>query len=169
MSPGCVPKENPRLLALRNFVAVGTENINPELRILTDAIEKIRFAGSYTWISSLSVQGLLPPTDFYFTYEGSLTQPPCHETVTWLVLNKPIYATPAQLKTLRKLHQGTARSPKAKMVNNFRPTQLLYHRPLRTNIDFTGPRSKSGARKIAGHNSGQRGECPGMTRQMYYT
>ncbi|KAF2368387.1 Alpha carbonic anhydrase [Trinorchestia longiramus] len=153
------------VVVLSILVQIGTDNINPELRILTDAIDKIRFAGSYARISQLSVQGLLPPTDHYFTYEGSLTQPPCHETVTWLVLNKPIYATKTQLRTLRKLHQGTMRSPKAKMVNNFRPVQLLYHRPLRTNIDFTRPRPKSATRK----DDDYRGECPSMGRQMYYT
>ena len=27
------------------------------------------------------------------TYEGSLTQPGCHETVSWIVFNKPLYIT----------------------------------------------------------------------------
>ncbi|XP_069999482.1 carbonic anhydrase-related protein 10 [Penaeus vannamei] len=127
---------------------------NPELRILTDAMEKIRYAGSWAPVERLSVRGLLPSTENYMTYEGSLTQPPCHETVTWVVLNKPIYITKQQLHVLRKLHQGTKASPKAKMVNNFRPIQQMYHRPLRTNIDFT---------------NGRQLNCPSMARQMYYT
>jgi len=36
---------------------------------------------------------LLPATSDYVTYDGSLTQPGCQETVTWLLLNKPIYIT----------------------------------------------------------------------------
>ncbi|MPC84736.1 hypothetical protein E2C01_079485 [Portunus trituberculatus] len=40
------------------------------------------------------------------------------------------------------------------MVNNFRPTQNMYHRPVRTNIDFTNGRNLN---------------CPTMARQMYYT
>ncbi|XP_068224779.1 carbonic anhydrase-related protein 10-like [Palaemon carinicauda] len=127
---------------------------NPELKLLTDAMEKIRYAGSWTPVEHLSIHGLLPSTKNYMTYEGSLTQPPCHETVTWIVINKPIYITKQQLHALRKLHQGTKKSPKARMVNNFRPTQQMYHRPLRTNIDFSNSRQLN---------------CPSMSRQMYYT
>ncbi|XP_071551692.1 carbonic anhydrase-related protein 10-like isoform X1 [Panulirus ornatus] len=127
---------------------------NPELRLLTDAMEKIRYAGSWATVEHLSVRGLLPSTENYMTYEGSLTQPPCHETVTWVVINKPIYITKQQLHALRKLHQGTKKTPKARMVNNFRPTQQMYHRPVRTNIDFTNSRHLN---------------CPSMARQMYYT
>ncbi|KAK8377674.1 hypothetical protein O3P69_013960 [Scylla paramamosain] len=130
------------------------ERGNPELRHLTDAMEKIRYAGSWAPVEHLSVKGLLPGTENYMTYDGSLTQPPCHETVTWVVVNKPIYITKQQLHALRKLHQGTKKSPKAKMVNNFRPTQNMYHRPVRTNIDFTNGRNLN---------------CPTMARQMYYT
>ena len=36
---------------------------------------------------------LLPATSDYVTYDGSLTQPGCQETVTWLLLNKPVYVT----------------------------------------------------------------------------
>ncbi|XP_069162225.1 putative carbonic anhydrase-like protein 2 [Procambarus clarkii] len=70
---------------------------NAELSVLTDAMEKIRYAGSWAAVQHLSVRGLLPSTDNYMTYEGSLTQPPCHETVTWVVVNKPIYITKQQV------------------------------------------------------------------------
>uniref|UniRef100_A0A1B0CNQ4 Alpha-carbonic anhydrase domain-containing protein n=2 Tax=Lutzomyia longipalpis TaxID=7200 RepID=A0A1B0CNQ4_LUTLO len=70
---------------------------NAELRMLTDKLEKIRFGGERVSIERLSVRGLLPETDHYMTYEGSTTSPACHETVTWIVLNKPIYITKQQL------------------------------------------------------------------------
>ncbi|XP_076043865.1 carbonic anhydrase-related protein 10-like [Oratosquilla oratoria] len=141
------------MVAISIMLKVASQG-TPELRPLTDAIARIKFAGSTATVHRLSIRGLLPTTDHYMTYEGSQTQPPCHETVTWIVLNKPIYITQQQLHTLRELYQGTEDTPKAKMVNNYRPTQNLYHRPLRTNIDFT--------------NSEQL-NCPSMARQVYYT
>ena len=39
------------------------------------------------------MNGLIPDTKDYMTYEGSLTQPGCHETVSWIVFNKPLYIT----------------------------------------------------------------------------
>ncbi|RZC36412.1 Carb anhydrase domain containing protein, partial [Asbolus verrucosus] len=50
-------------------------------------------------VKRLSVRGLLPETDYYMTYDGSTTMPACHETVTWLILNKPIYITKQQVRS----------------------------------------------------------------------
>lgn len=53
--------------------------------------------GEEVEVKRLSVRGLLPETDYYMTYDGSTTMPACHETVTWLILNKPIYITKQQV------------------------------------------------------------------------
>jgi carbonic anhydrase len=45
--------------------------------------------------------GLLPPTDDYFTYGGSLTTPPCSEGVRWIVLKRPIEASAEQIATFK--------------------------------------------------------------------
>lgn len=71
---------------------------NPELRMLTDQLERIRFGGDEAPVRRLSVRGLLPDTEHYMTYEGSTTSPACPETVTWVVQNKPIYITKQQVK-----------------------------------------------------------------------
>ena len=39
----------------------------------------------------MSLYKLLPATSDYMTYEGSMTQPGCQETVTWIIMNKPLY------------------------------------------------------------------------------
>lgn len=75
---------------------------NPELRMLTDQLERIRFGGDEAAVRRLSVRGLLPDTEHYMTYEGSTTAPACHETVTWLVLNKPIYITKQQVQIITR-------------------------------------------------------------------
>ena len=87
-------------------------------------------------VQRLSLQALLPNTEHYMTYEGSTTMPACYETVSWVVINKPIYITKQQLYVLRKLMQGDEEYPKAPLGSNFRPPQPLHHRPVRTNIDF---------------------------------
>jgi len=48
-------------------------------------------------VSGLPLQVLLPNTQQYITYEGSLTQPQCQETVTWIIFNKPIYILESQV------------------------------------------------------------------------
>lgn len=45
----------------------------------------------------MGVRALLPDSHHYMTYDGSLTQPPCHETVTWILVNKPVYITKQQV------------------------------------------------------------------------
>lgn len=49
-------------------------------------------------VNKLSVRGLLPDTDYYMTYDGSTTAPACYETVTWIIVNKPIYITKQQVR-----------------------------------------------------------------------
>uniref|UniRef100_T1JAV0 Alpha-carbonic anhydrase domain-containing protein n=1 Tax=Strigamia maritima TaxID=126957 RepID=T1JAV0_STRMM len=104
-------------------------------------------------VKNISIRQLLPDTDFFMTYEGSTTMPGCHETVTWIILNKPIYITKQQLHALRKLMQGDKEHPKAPLGSNFRSPLPLHHRPVRTNIDFKGKQGK---------------HCPTMYHEMYY-
>lgn len=53
--------------------------------------------GQQAELKSLSVRELLPGTDYYMTYDGSTTMPGCHETVTWILMNRPIYMTKQQV------------------------------------------------------------------------
>ena len=48
------------------------------------------FPGTCTTIEGLPIEGLIPKTPHYMTYSGSLTQPGCRETVTWVIYNKPL-------------------------------------------------------------------------------
>jgi carbonic anhydrase len=64
---------------------------------------------------SIAVQDLLPRNfDDYFTYSGSLTTPPCTESVRWIVLKRPVEVSKAQIAAFR-----------AVFPNNARPTQPL--------------------------------------------
>lgn len=61
--------------------------------------------------------GLLPQRRGYYRYEGSLTTPPCSETVDWLLLTQPIPVAEADIDAFAKLY-----------AMNARPTQKLERR-----------------------------------------
>ena len=50
-------------------------------------------------IRGFSIAKIIPPSDYYITYEGSITQPSCQETVTWVVINKPLHISKNQVST----------------------------------------------------------------------
>ena len=60
---------------------------------------------------------LLPRDRGYYTFEGSLTTPPCSENVTWLVLKQPVSVSAEELARFSRLYR-----------DNARPTQPLYDR-----------------------------------------
>lgn len=47
-------------------------------------------SGQQVRVRKLRLLSLLPGLENYITYEGSITQPGCYETVTWIILNRPI-------------------------------------------------------------------------------
>lgn len=49
----------------------------------------------------LNIADLYPDTTRYITYEGSITIPPCYETSTWILINKPVYVTQMQVHECR--------------------------------------------------------------------
>lgn len=60
----------------------------------------------------VSLSGLLPaePAGLgYWTYMGSLTEPPCTEGVLWVVLKRPITLSADQLALFARLHADNAR------------------------------------------------------------
>ncbi|KAG1712224.1 Carbonic anhydrase-related protein 10 [Nymphon striatum] len=110
---------------------------NPELRLLTTHLDKIRYKGQSHPVRHISIHTLLPETDDFMTYDGSTTSPGCYETVSWIIMNKPIYITRQQLHSLRKLMVGTRVHQKAPLGDNYRPPMPVNHRTIRTNIDFS--------------------------------
>ena len=57
-------------------------------------------------MENLNLAEIMPGTDHYMTYEGSTTYPGCWETVTWIVMNKPIYISRQEMYALKQLMQG---------------------------------------------------------------
>lgn len=71
----------------------------------------------------INVADLLPEdTMTFFTYEGSLTTPPCSQNVRWLVLAEPVTLSAEQIAAFGAIYDGNAR-----------PVQPLNTRDLFTN------------------------------------
>ncbi len=57
----------------------------------------------------IDINQLLPKEREYFTFEGSLTTPPCTEGVKWILLKQPLSISAAQLAQYRALYPENAR------------------------------------------------------------
>lgn len=68
---------------------------------------------------SLNVRDLLPADRGYYTFDGSLTTPPCSEGVTWYVLKNQSTLSANQVAAFAKLYP-----------NNARPIQPRYGRDI---------------------------------------
>jgi carbonic anhydrase len=72
----------------------------------------------------INASRMLPETLGYYTYEGSLTTPPCSEGVTWYVLRQPVELSAAQYAQFSSLYR-----------HNARPIQPAHGRLIRASID----------------------------------
>jgi carbonic anhydrase len=61
--------------------------------------------------AAINPNGLLPSKLTYYRYPGSLTTPPCSETVDWLLLTEPIQVAAADVEAFSKLYARNARPP----------------------------------------------------------
>jgi len=59
--------------------------------------------------AAINPNGLLPADRDYYRYPGSLTTPPCSETVEWLLLTDPIQVAAADITGFAKLYAMNAR------------------------------------------------------------
>ena len=62
----------------------------------------------------LSIAALLPEARAYYTYQGSLTTPPCSEIVRWLLLDDPVALSAQQIAAYRAIYDGNARPVQAR-------------------------------------------------------
>jgi carbonic anhydrase len=58
---------------------------------------------------TLDPMDLLPARREYFTFMGSMSEPPCQEGVLWLVMKEPVQVSPAQMAFFSRLYPYNAR------------------------------------------------------------
>lgn len=129
------------IVMLAVFMEIGKE-INKPFYAISKELSRLPHIGNKSMVHHLDLKLILPKTEHYITYEGSLTQPGCYETVTWIVFNKPAFISREQLSALRVLYNGAEEMPETptelqtrKEESNARPIMPLNHRAVRTNIN----------------------------------
>uniref|UniRef100_W5MKZ0 Carbonic anhydrase n=1 Tax=Lepisosteus oculatus TaxID=7918 RepID=W5MKZ0_LEPOC len=112
------------LAVLGGFIGIGlleNENYENILSSLTD----VSLEETNTEIPGFNVRHLLPPNlERFYRYNGSLTTPPCFQTVNWTVFNDTISVSRKQLAAL----EDTLKAGQSLLSRNFRAAQLLHGR-----------------------------------------
>uniref|UniRef100_A0A8C8S835 Carbonic anhydrase n=1 Tax=Pelusios castaneus TaxID=367368 RepID=A0A8C8S835_9SAUR len=90
-----------------------------------------------TTVAGFNIAGLLPANlDHYYRYSGSLTTPPCYQTVNWTVFNHTVRLSQTQV-LLETTLQGDDHET---LENNFRLPQPLHGRQVLASFQAAGGR-----------------------------
>lgn len=122
------------IAAISVLVDYGTET-NQELLKLTIATASTLYKGQRVELADLEPWRLLPYTRDIVTYEGSMTAPGCHETVSWIILNQPIHISRDHMAEWGKMLQTPKKTDEPQyLAPNRRAVQEFNSRLVRTNI-----------------------------------
>lgn len=94
------------------LVAPGTENL--AARELWTRLPNTPNSRSAESRAVLNARDLMPSEPAYFRYSGSLTTPPCTESVQWIVLEEPVLFSAKQIAQLRRITGANARPVQAR-------------------------------------------------------
>ncbi|MBN3310855.1 CAH9 anhydrase, partial [Amia calva] len=119
------------LAVLGAFIGIGlheNENYENILSVLKD----VSIEETDTEIPGFNVRHLLPPNlQRFYRYNGSLTTPPCFQTVNWTIFNDTIRVSRKQLAAL----EDTLKAEHNELLSkNFRAPQLLFGRDVQSSF-----------------------------------
>lgn len=125
-----------------------SEKDNPAFEPIIKALSNTEYPDDDTKLGSLDLKSLLPKnTKDYYRYEGSLTTPPCFESVVWTVFEETQTISEKQMKKFRALKES--HDTGLTIIDNWRPVQEIHRRKVfrsfRTNTEVAAYSGLDGA------------------------
>ncbi|NXJ78515.1 CAH9 anhydrase, partial [Trogon melanurus] len=122
------------LAVLGAFLEVGPRE-NLYYQEILEHLQDIQREGEEVLVSGFNIAGLLPENlKLYFHYNGSLTTPPCYESVKWTVFNQTMLLSHNQMSMLETSLRNDDGKP---LQNNYRPVQNLNGRRVLASFQTT--------------------------------
>ena len=121
------------------FTEVSDQESDGEYSAIAQRLPLIEKPTAHGVDFSVTLSRMIPPALFedsvYYRYDGSLTTPPCSETVKWTVFGDRLPVRKQTLNVFRKSLQSAATSTASiqPLIANFRPYQRLGNRLVTTN------------------------------------
>ena len=82
---------------------------NPLFQIILNNVPLVKNQVASPRDVAINPNQLLPEDRTYFTYMGSLTEPPCTEGVTWIVMKNPVLVSAQQVHSFGQIYNNNAR------------------------------------------------------------
>ncbi|CAL8247266.1 unnamed protein product [Lota lota] len=124
------------LAVLGILIETGPEN-NQAFDNILNYLERVRHADQKVFIPAFDIEGLLPGNLLrYYRYKGSLTTPPCYQTVLWTLFQERIHISQAQLVKLETSLYSSREEELDRMLlqDNYRSTQPPNNRVVLTSF-----------------------------------
>ncbi|XP_058131275.1 carbonic anhydrase 14 isoform X1 [Dasypus novemcinctus] len=121
--------QRPQGLAVLGVLIEVGETKNPAYEHIISHLDEIRHKDQKTSVPPFNVRELLPPQlGQFFRYNGSLTTPPCYQSVLWTVFSQRAQISMGQLEKLQETLFSTEEEDSELLVQNYRAPQPLNQR-----------------------------------------
>nr|XP_039316162.1 carbonic anhydrase 14 isoform X1 [Saimiri boliviensis boliviensis]XP_039316163.1 carbonic anhydrase 14 isoform X1 [Saimiri boliviensis boliviensis] len=132
--------QRPQGLAVLGILIEVGETKNIAYEHILSHLHEIRHKDQKTSVPPFNLRELLPPQlGQYFRYNGSLTTPPCYQSVLWTVFFRRSQISTEQLEKLQGTLFSTEEEPSELLVQNYRAPQPLNQRMVFASFIQEGP------------------------------